>query len=62
MALATLDMLGTGLIVTYVSLAISMGLTIYTVYLNWKQAKVNNQMDKVINVLEQIRDGLKRKK
>jgi len=62
MALATLDMLGTGLIVTYISLAISMGLTIYTVYLNWKQAKVNNQMDKVINVLEQIRDGLKRKK
>jgi len=62
MALATLDMIGTGLIVTYVSLAISMGLTIYTVYLNWKQAKVNNQMDKVINVLEQIRDGLKRKK
>jgi len=31
-------------------------ITLYSLYLNWKQAKVNTQMQEVINVLKEIRD------
>ena len=48
--------LGTTMWGTIVVGVISFGLTIYSVYLNFRQAKVNEQMGKVIKILEQIRD------
>jgi hypothetical protein len=47
---------------TIIAMVISFALTIYTVYLNYKQAKVNAQMTDVLDVLRKIEENTRKKR
>lgn len=47
---------GNTLIIMLIGYVIVLAYSLYMAYLGWKQAKVSKQMDKVIEILEQIRD------
>ena len=52
----TPEMAGNSIIVMGIVYAITFIYSIYMAYVGWKQAKVFRQMERVIVVLEQIRD------
>ncbi len=58
----TPDFAGTSIVVTFVFMLISLGLYFYTIYLNWRQAKVNNQMGELLEIAKDIKNILKEKK
>ena len=52
----TPSLAGNTLIFTIVYAIFGLLVTLYGLYLNYKQAKVNKQMQEVIDLLKQIRD------
>ncbi len=51
----TLDTLQNSMIIMFVSYGFAFVLSIYQLYLNWKQARVNNQMKDLVNETKAIR-------
>jgi membrane protein insertase Oxa1/YidC/SpoIIIJ len=58
----TPDNLGNSLVVVMVSYAIAFTLQLFMMYLNWKQSRVNNQMNELIKEVKDIKEILKRRK
>lgn len=56
----TPDMLGNSLVVMGITYVVMIAFSLYQLYLNWKQSKVNNQMAEVLIVLKEIRDELRK--
>lgn len=51
-----ISQLATGsVVISILAIIFTTIISIYSLYLNWKQSKVKNQMDKLIKILEDIR-------
>ena len=59
MVILTPEMAGNTLVFMGISYIVVLIYSIYMAYVGWKQAKVNKQMDAVIQLLEEIRNKLK---
>ena len=53
---------GASIVIAIIIYLIMIAITIYTLYLNWRQAKVSDQMKELLGVAKEIRDMLKEKK
>ena len=51
---------GASLVVAIIIYIIMVAITIYTLYLNWRQARVSDQMKELIEINKEIRDTLKK--
>ncbi len=58
----TPELLGNSFVVVLVTYMIAFAFQLFMMYLNWKQSKVNNQMDQLINEVREIKTMLKKKK
>jgi hypothetical protein len=58
----TPDTLGNSFVVLMISYGIAFAFQMFMTYLNWKQSKVNNQMDELINEVKEIKGMLAKKK
>ena len=58
----TPELLGSSFVVVLVTYLIAFTFQLFMMYLNWKQSKVNNQMDQLINEVKEIKTMLKKKK
>ena len=58
----TPDTLGNSFVILMISYVIAFGFQVYMMYLNWKQSKVNNQMQELIDEVKEIKGMLKKKK
>ena len=56
----TPDLLGNSLVVVLIGYIIALAFQIFMFYLNWKQAKVNNQMKELIELTREIKDAVKK--
>lgn len=52
----TPEMAGNTIVVMGIVYVVTLIYSLYMAYVGWKQAKVNNQMQEVINLLREIRD------
>lgn len=52
------DMLGNSLVIMSISYAVVIGFSLVQLYLNWKQARVNNQMAELLEQAKQINQKL----
>lgn len=57
----TPELLGGSFIVVLVTYLIAFAFQLFMMYLNWKQSRVNNQMDQLIKEVEEIKKILKKK-
>jgi hypothetical protein len=57
----TPETLGNSLVVLFVTYFIVLAFQLYMMYLNWKQSRVNNQMDELIKEVRSIKSLLKKK-
>lgn len=62
MAVLNPDFLGNSIIIVLISYIVLFAFQLYMMYLNWKQSKVNNQMQDLIKEVKEIKGILKRKK
>lgn len=58
----TPDLVGNSLVVMVIVYFVAFAFQIYVLYLNWKQAKVNNQMEELVSEVKEIRKLLETKK
>lgn len=56
----TPDLLGSSLVVVLVGYVIALAFQIVMFYLNFKQAKVNNQMKELIGIAREIKDAIRK--
>lgn len=56
----TLEFFEKSIIISFLFIIVSFVFAIYGIYLNWKQARVKNQMEELLIVMKEIRDILKR--
>ncbi len=56
----TPEFIGNSFIIVMISYAIAFAFQIYMAYLNWKQSKVNNQMQELIDEVKEIKEILKK--
>jgi len=56
----TPDMAGNSLIVMGIIYLVTIAFSLYQLYLNWKQAKVNEQMDRLIEGVGKVNERLDR--
>jgi len=56
------DVLGGSFLFAMISFVITFGMSIFMMYLNWKQSRVNNQMQELINEVKEIKALLEKKK
>ncbi len=54
----TPDFLGGSLILILITYFIAFAFQLYMAYLNWKQSRVNNQMDDLLKEVRSIREML----
>ena len=52
---------GNSLVVLFITYFIVLAFNVYMMYLNWKQSRVNNQMDELIKEVKGIRKMLRKK-
>ena len=58
----TPEFIGNSFVVVLVSYIILFAFQLYMMYLNWKQSRVNNQMDDLIKEVREIKGILKKGK
>ena len=58
----TPELLGNSFVIMLITYMIAIGLQICMMYLNWKQSRVNNQMDELINEVKEIKKEIKKMK
>jgi hypothetical protein len=58
----TAEFLGNSFIIVLISYIVIFAFQIYMMYLNWKQSKVNNQMEALLKEVKDIKQIIKRKK
>ena len=59
MVAITPDAVGNSLILAGIMAVVSIAATAYSLYLNWKQSKVKNQMDTLIGEVKLIHETIK---
>lgn len=57
----TPELLGNSFVIVLISYAIAFAFQLYMMYLNFKQSKVNNQMDELIKEVKEIKKELKKR-
>ncbi|MFH2020085.1 MAG: hypothetical protein ABIJ34_01645 [archaeon] len=57
----TPETLGNSFVVVLITYAVAFAVQLFMMYLNWKQSKVNNQMDTLISEVKEIKELLKKK-
>ncbi|MBT3720271.1 hypothetical protein HN789_04770 [archaeon] len=58
----TPELLGNSFVIMLITYMIAFGFQIFMMYLNWKQSRVNNQMDELINEVKEIKKEIKKMK
>lgn len=62
MPVLTQEALGSSLIASAITMVVLVIFQVYMLYLNWKQSKVKDKTETMIELLIEIRDLLKKKK
>ena len=58
----TPELIGNSFVVVLISYIVLFAFQLYMMYLNWKQSRVNNQMEELIKEVKEIKGILKKKK
>ena len=56
----TPELLGSSFIILVISYVIVFAFQVYMMFLNWKQSKVNNEMQELIREVKEIRKEIKK--